>query len=86
MIREELEQRQAQIAGALSALLPAWPHLTREIDARITFLTDRLITENDEQTRGRIKALRELLNLPETLQQEREGITAGLSEESDPAS
>jgi hypothetical protein len=83
--REELEQRQAQIAQALPALSSAWPYLTREIESRIASLTGRLITENDEQTRGRIKALRELLNLPETLQQEREGITAGLSEESDPA-
>jgi hypothetical protein len=80
------QERADQIAGMLSVLMPAWPALTMEVSERIENLTAELIGEDNEQTRGRIKALRELLNLPETLQQEREAITAGLSEESDPAS
>jgi hypothetical protein len=43
-------------------------------------LTAELIGQDNEQTRGRIKQLRELMELPETLHQEREGISAGLAE------
>ena len=86
MTREDLEQRRAHITQTLSVLHPIWPLLTAEVVVRISDMTERLIAQDDEQTRGGIKALRELLNLPETLQHEREGITAGLSEDSDPAS
>jgi hypothetical protein len=43
-------------------------------------LTAQLVNRNDEELRGRIKALQELQNMPETLRQEREGITAGLAD------
>lgn len=69
-----------QINNALNALRPAWPHFAAVLNERIADATLKLISENDEQTRGRIKALRDLLNLPETLQQERDGITAELPE------
>lgn len=79
-LQERIEQINAQIQ-ALQA--PALLELLKE---RIAELTDKLIGEENEQTRGRIKALRDLLNLPEALQHEREGITAELSEQSDSAS
>lgn len=69
-----------QIDLALGAIQNGWPFLLAEINERIDSLTQSLIAQNDEQTRGRIKALRDLKELPETLKQERESISAGLAE------
>lgn len=73
-------ERIAQIDTTLQAITAGWPCLQAEINERIAALTESLISENNEETRGRIKALRDLLELPDTLQQEREGIRAELPE------
>lgn len=67
-------ERTEQINTALEALRQAWPVLSSMLQERIEGLTAELIAQDNEQTRGRIKALRELMELPETLQQEREGL------------
>lgn len=72
----------------LDAVLPAmasWPRIAGEIQRRIAELTVRLVAENNEQTRGAIKELRELIDLPVTLQRERDDLAAGLPDYSDPA-
>jgi hypothetical protein len=69
-----------QISTTLEAIRPGWPYLLEILKDRAHDLTISLVGENNEQTRGRIKQLTELMNLPETLQQEREGISAGLAE------
>ena len=69
-----------QIDQALGAIQNGWPFLLVEINDRIDTLTLSLIAQDNEQTRGRIKALRELKVLPETLKQERESISAGLAD------
>lgn len=66
---------------ALTAALKC-PALLAHIAERIAEHTNRLIGEDHEQTRGRIKALRDLINLPETLQFERDHIAAELTEQS----
>lgn len=73
--------RLAEINDFLASSAPAWAHIEREINNVIDQKIEQLVTENSEETRGRIKALRELIDLPEALQQEREGITAALSDE-----
>lgn len=73
--------RLAEINDFLASSAPAWPHLVREIELVIAGRVEQLITKNDDEVRGRIKALRQLIDLPEALQQEREGITAALSDE-----
>ena len=73
-----LAERLTQI-DALSAAL-CCPALVEHLNAQIHEHTERLIGADHEQTRGRIKALRALLTLPDELQQERDGITAALSE------
>lgn len=78
------EDRLGEIATWLEAVKGAWPLLSAELERRIAEHTTALISADNEQTRGRIKALRELLELPKTLDDERQGISAGLSE-SDPA-
>lgn len=85
MTHEEIEGRIGQIGRVLDALRGAWPALSMEIQSRVTQLTESLITQDNEQERGAIKELRNLLNLPETLQYEREGLAAALSEQSDAA-
>lgn len=65
-----------EIDAALQAIRPGWPFLLAELQARIGDETERLITQNNEETRGRIKALRDLMTLPETLETERAGILA----------
>lgn len=72
----------------LNAVLPAlaaWPSISVEIERRIGELTERLIAQDNEQTRGAIKELRYLIDLPATLQSERDHLAAGLSDSSDPA-
>jgi hypothetical protein len=69
-------ERVDQINQQLEALRTAWPCLAEILREKAEALTLNLIGENNEQTRGRIKALRELMELPETLQQERDGIEA----------
>lgn len=74
-------ERLAQISATLDAIRPGWPVLSVEIAKRIDDLTLQLIGQNDEQTRGRIKELRNLLDFPVSLQQERDGISAELSDQ-----
>lgn len=73
-------ERINQIDQALGAIQTGWPFLLAEINERIDSLTQSLIAQDNEQTRGRIKALRDLKELPEALKQERESISAGLAE------
>lgn len=76
--------RIAEISNTLQAIQGGWPFMLAEINSRIESLTVQLISQESEQVRGRIKALCDLRDMPETLQQERDGISAGLSEQ-DPA-
>ena len=74
-------ERIAAIDKTLSAIRGAWPALATEIDELVQPLVERLVNSDDEQTRGRIKALRELKELPSLLLAERDGISAALSEQ-----
>lgn len=58
----------------------AWPRVSIEIQERINQKVISLIQSENEQARGAIKALQELLELPDTLKSERASINAELSE------
>lgn len=75
------EERIAYIGQALTSLQPGWSYLVHELDARIAELTEQLISNDNEQVRGRIKALLDVKNLPETLRYEQEGMRVALSEQ-----
>lgn len=75
------DERLDRINRTLAGLGGVWDLLKAEIQARIESLTSDLIAQDDEQKRGAIKELRNLLDLPETLHQERESIAAALSDE-----
>lgn len=49
------------------------------LDERIERHTQSLIASNNDETRGRIKALQELKEFPESLIAERDGISAALA-------
>ena len=57
-----------------------------EFRERMTYLTAELIAKDNEQTRGALKELRRLIELPDTLQVDVERETAALPEQSDAAS
>jgi DNA anti-recombination protein RmuC len=76
-----IEDRLNHINHAMQAIQTGWPFFLAELDAAIQTKTESLISQNSEETRGAIKALRELKNLPEALQHEREALTAALSDE-----
>ena len=76
--RAESLARLALIEQQLQAIQTGWPFFMALLNDRITELTARLIANDSEQIRGRIKELKALTELPETLQQEREGISAEL--------
>ena len=65
-----------EIDAALQAIRPGWPFFMAEVQALIDSRVESLITQNNEETRGRIKALRDLMELPATLEAERAGILA----------
>lgn len=80
MNREQLEAELNRINSTLDALRGAWPMLHLQLQSRMNDLVNRLIGKESEQTRGAIKEVRQLIELPQTLQQERESITAALSD------
>lgn len=76
----DINARLDYLNTTLSAFDTAWPKLAGEIQSRIDHLTLKLISANDDETRGAIKELRDLLNLPESLRYEREHINAALKD------
>ena len=77
---DELRDRLAEITAFIEATLTGWPFFCAELDRIEQALTERLITQESEATRGQIKLLRQIKELPETLQAEREGLNQGLPE------
>lgn len=74
-------ERIEYIADFLTRTKSAWPLVVAEIDAKVSDLTVQLINNDNEQTRGRIKALLDIKELPELLLSELEGMRAPLSQE-----
>jgi hypothetical protein len=75
------ELRIEQIQKTLEAIQNGWPSFLAVINGRVSELTESLISQDNEQTRGAIKELRRLAELPESLVQERDGIQAALARE-----
>lgn len=66
----ELRERQDQVQSALNALVGSWAPIAREMSRVRAERVEKLITAESEATRGAIKMIDELLQLPNTLQQE----------------
>ena len=74
-----MNDRQLQLEQFMGSVGNNWSQVVREIDNRLEGLMVSLISTNNEETRGRIKALRDLRDLPIALQQELDAIKADLS-------
>lgn len=73
-------ERRGHVPALYSSLPGSWPLLEKELaHLRAQFVAD-LIVSNDEQKRGRIKMIDELLRLPETLRQEMDQMAQSLPE------
>lgn len=66
----ELRGRMDQVQGLLNALDGAWAPLARELARLRAEKVESLVTENNEQTRGAVKQIDEVLQLPNNLRQE----------------
>lgn len=75
------EEEITRINKTLEAIQNGWPFFLAELNRQITEKTEALINNDNEQTRGAIKALRMLKELPETLIHERDGWAAALAEQ-----
>lgn len=69
-----VDERITYLNTTLAAMDHTWPQVALELQARIDDLTAKLISADDEQTRGAIKELRRVLVLPATLASERDHI------------
>jgi len=77
--------RIAQIQQTLEAIQNGWPFYFALINARLSELTEQLINNDNERTRGAILELRRLAELPASLSQERDWLSAAELPETDSA-
>ena len=68
------DTRLAEIMSLQQGLSASWPTLSKWIESRMNELLAALVSQNDEQTRGRIKELASLLELQNTLQSEAQSL------------
>lgn len=76
----EVEARIAHISALIDSMRACWPSIVEELRAREADLITQLVAQDNPETRGRIKQLRDVIDLPYLLRSEQEGLTAGLSE------
>ena len=74
-----MSDRQAELEVFLGTVAPNWLHVVKEIDDRLEGLVVALIAQDCQETRGRIKALRDLQDLPSALTHELNAIKAELT-------
>lgn len=74
-----MADRQAEIEVFLGSIAPHWRIIEREIEERLDGLVIALIAQDCQETRGRIKALRDLKDLPSALTHELNAIKAELT-------
>lgn len=75
------EDRIAQIQRTLEAIQNGWPFFLAVLNQRIADMTEQLINNDNEQTRGAIKELRRLAEMPASLAQERDLLSTALADE-----
>ena len=80
MSQQSAVDRLREIDTVLSAM-SGWAAVQAEIDRKTASYIEQLVNQNNEELRGRIKALQLVRNLPETLASERESMSAALSEQ-----
>jgi hypothetical protein len=75
------DPRITEIQKTLEAIQNGWPFFLAVVNQRIADMTEQLINNDNEQTRGAIKEMRRLTELPANLRQEMSSISAALADE-----
>lgn len=75
------EARIAEIQRTLEAIQNGWPFYLAVLNQRIAEMTEQLINNDNEQTRGAIKELRRLAEMPASLTLERDLLQTALADE-----
>jgi hypothetical protein len=73
-------ERRAHVGALLNALPAAWTPLQVELQYLRARYVDDLIVCNNEETRGKVKMIDEMLRLPNTLRQEMNHLAQSLPE------
>lgn len=76
----EVQERIARISLLIDSMRTCWPSIVEELRTREAELITQLIAQDNPETRGRIKQLRDVIDLPSLLRSEQDGLTAALSE------
>ncbi|MFA6204446.1 MAG: hypothetical protein WC710_14810 [Gallionella sp.] len=74
------DDRLTYLNATIAAMEHAWPQVAHELHEMIDDLTRKLINQNNDETRGAIKALQRVIVLPNTLASERDHIAAAQDE------
>jgi hypothetical protein len=82
---QDVRQRTDQVQTVLNALAGSWAPLAREFERIRAEKVASLITANNEEVRGAIKFIDEVLQLPNNLRQELFSLVNSLPETGDAA-
>lgn len=67
---QDIRVRMGECQAALNAMDGVWPHIARELNRERLLKMERLVVAEDQELRGRIKQIDDLLLLPQYLRRE----------------
>lgn len=72
--------RLGEAQATLNAMDGVWPHIARELQRERLTKMERLVVAEDQELRGRIKQIDDLLLLPQYLRMEIQNLSTALPE------
>ena len=82
-MKESLGKRSSEITRIMAAIAPCWELIVEELKHRKQSRIEQLIMSNNDEVRGRIKELDDLMLLPGELHQELNDLEPALSDGTD---
>ncbi len=73
-----VRSRLSETMATLTAMDGVWPHITRELQRKRLAYLETLVVAEDQELRGRIKEIDELLRMPQYLRMEIENLSNSL--------
>lgn len=83
-MRHEIEEKLNEKRKLASEIFSAWTAIKPSLRDRINLLTDQLVSEDNAETRGRIKELKQLLDFDKKLVQDIGDLENDLQESGQP--
>jgi len=77
---QNIRVRMSECQATLNAMDGVWPHIARELRRERLAQIERLVVAEDQELRGRIKQIDELLLLPQYLRREITDLSNALPE------